>query len=194
MFQEPALFPWLNVRDNVAFGLSLSGMSRSQRRERAEHYLELVGLSQFGRSWVHELSGGMKGRAALARALVLDPQVVLMDEPFAALDAQTRDRLLVELQRIWLDTGKTIVFVTHNVREAAVLANRVLVFSARPGRIKAEIRVDSPRPRELKSPEMLATANRISAELESELTISEEQEMATATASGFASNGLLWRL
>jgi NitT/TauT family transport system ATP-binding protein len=194
MFQEPALFPWLNVRDNVAFGLTLSGMRRAQRYARAEQYLELVGLGQFGRAWVHELSGGMKGRVALARALVLDPRVLLMDEPFAALDAQTRDRLLLELQRIWLETGKTIVFVTHNVREAAVLANRVLVFSARPGRIKAEIHIDVPRPRELKSPEMLAAANRISAELESEVTISEEQEMATATARNFASHGLLWRL
>src|SRR5579872_2944027 len=140
MFQESALFPWLNVQDNVEFGLQLAGVPRRERRARSEHYLDLVGLGGFGRAWTHELSGGMKQRVALARALILDPQVLLMDEPFAALDAQTRDRLLLELQRIWMETGKTIVFVTHNVREAAVLANRVIVLSARPGRIKAEIR------------------------------------------------------
>ncbi len=179
MFQESALFPWLNVRDNVEFGLKIAGLSGEERRRRSDHYLEMVGLGAFGRAWVHELSGGMKQRVALARALVLDPQVLLMDEPFAALDAQTRDRLLVEVQRIWMDTGKTIIFVTHNVREAAVLANRVIVFSAQPGRIKAEITVGVGRPRDLKNPEVLAVANRVADELESEITRAEQGELAT---------------
>jgi NitT/TauT family transport system ATP-binding protein len=177
MFQESALFPWLNVRDNVTFGLALAGRPRRERHALATHYLEMVGLAGFDRAFVHELSGGMKQRVALARALILDPQVLLMDEPFAALDAQTRDRLLLELQRIWMETGKTIVFVTHNVREAAVLANRVVVLSARPGRIKAEIRVDAPRPRELKSPDLLVVANRIADELENEVTRAMEEEL-----------------
>jgi NitT/TauT family transport system ATP-binding protein len=193
MFQEPALFPWLNVRDNVAFGLALAGLGKAERRERAEHYLQLVGLGSFGRAWVHELSGGMKGRAALARALVIDPQVLLMDEPFAALDAQTRDRMLVELQRIWMETKKTIIFVTHNVREAAVLGSRVLVFSARPGRIKAEIRIDALRPRELNNIELLAMSNRIAAELESEVAITEQQQLAMVEATALSSHHRLLR-
>ena len=182
MFQESALFPWLNVRDNVAFGLSVASVSRREQRLRAAHYLEMVGLAGFERARVHELSGGMKQRVALARALVLDPQVLLMDEPFAALDAQTRDRLLLEVQRIWMETNKTIIFVTHNVREAAVLANRVLVFSARPGRIKAQITVEAPRPRELKSPELLTVANRIADELENEVARAEQEERDSVAA------------
>ena len=183
MFQESALFPWLNVQDNVEFGLQLAGVPRRERRARSEHYLDLVGLGGFGRAWTHELSGGMKQRVALARALVLDPQVLLMDEPFAALDAQTRDRLLLEVQRIWQETGKTIIFVTHNVREAAVLANRVLVMGARPGRIRAEIPVNAPRPRELRGVELLGVANRISDELADEMAQAEQQERETAAAS-----------
>lgn len=190
MFQESALFPWLNVRDNVEFGLQVAGVSRRERHARAAYYLEMVGLGGFSKAWVHELSGGMKQRVALARALVLDPQILLMDEPFAALDAQTRDRLLLEVQRVWMETKKTIIFVTHNVREAAVLADRVLVFSARPGRIKAEITVNAPRPRELKSADLLAVANRISDELEGEVTRAEQQELAS-TAAMAAHHGVL---
>jgi NitT/TauT family transport system ATP-binding protein len=189
MFQESALFPWLNVRDNVEFGLSLAGVPRKERHERAAHYLEMVGLGAFGRAFVHELSGGMKQRVALARALVLEPRILLMDEPFAALDAQTRDRLLLEVQRIWMETGKTIIFVTHNTREAAVLANRVVVFSARPGRIKAEIDVAAPRPRELKTPELLAVVNHIGAELESELLRAEQAEMEELAVHSHAHRG-----
>jgi NitT/TauT family transport system ATP-binding protein len=183
MFQESALFPWLNVQDNVEFGLQLAGVPRRERRARSEYYLDLVGLGGFGRAWIHELSGGMKQRVALARALVLDPQLLLMDEPFAALDDQTRDRLLLEVQRIWLETGKTIIFVTHNVREAAVLANRVLVLGARPGRITAEITVSAPRPRELRGVELLAVANRIADELAGEAVRAEQQEWESAAAS-----------
>jgi NitT/TauT family transport system ATP-binding protein len=141
MFQEPALFPWMNARENVAFGLkSLPHLKRdkAQREAIAEKYLKMVHLSQFGHAQPHELSGGMRQRVALARALAVDPKVLLMDEPFAALDAQTRDHLHVELQNIWRETRKTIVFVTHNVQEAVTLATRVVVFTARPGRIKCE--------------------------------------------------------
>ncbi len=149
IFQEAALFPWLNVQDNVEFGLRMAGEPPSQRRVISQRLLALVKLSSFGKASVHELSGGMKQRVALARALALDPQVLLMDEPFGALDAQTRDHLHDELQDIWADTGKTIIFVTHNVREAIVLGDRVLVFSPSPGRIKQEFLIDLPRPRHI---------------------------------------------
>jgi NitT/TauT family transport system ATP-binding protein len=148
MFQEPALFPWLNVRDNVSFGLKSLKLPAAQRRQTADRFLKMVHLSQFGDAQPHELSGGMKQRVALARALAVDPKVLLMDEPFAALDAQTRDHLHLELQSIWRQTRKTILFVTHNVREAVTLATRVVVFTARPGRIKREFdleELDYPR-------------------------------------------------
>jgi NitT/TauT family transport system ATP-binding protein len=147
VFQEAALFPWLNVRSNVEFGLKLAGVPRRERRERAEHFLALVGLKDFQRAFVHELSGGMKQRVQLARSLAVDPEILLMDEPFAALDAQTRDVLQGELQFIWQRTGKTIVFVTHNVREAVLLADRVIVMSHSPGRIKREIGISLEHPR-----------------------------------------------
>lgn len=151
IFQEAALFPWLNVIQNVEFGL-LRRMETRKRREIARTFLNLVHLSRFEKSYVHELSGGMKSRVAIARALALNPQVLLMDEPFAALDAQTRGILHEELQDIWLKTRQTILFVTHNVREAVRLADRVLVFTARPGRIKKEFRIDKSRPRDLEDP------------------------------------------
>ena len=151
IFQESALFPWLNVIQNVEFGL-VRRMRAKKRREIARTFLNLVHLSRFEKSYVHELSGGMKSRVALARALALNPQVLLMDEPFAALDAQTRGILHEELQDIWLKTRQTILFVTHNVREAVRLADRVLVFSARPGRIKREFWIEKSRPRDLEDP------------------------------------------
>jgi NitT/TauT family transport system ATP-binding protein len=138
MFQEPALFPWLSARDNVSFGLKSLKIPADERRATAERFLRMVHLSQFAEAHPHELSGGMKQRVALARALAVDPRVLLMDEPFAALDAQTRDHLHLELHTIWRETRKTIVFVTHNVREAVTLGTRVVVFTARPGRIKRQ--------------------------------------------------------
>jgi NitT/TauT family transport system ATP-binding protein len=149
LFQEAALFPWLDVQRNVEFGLRQAGMAAEERAQVARRYLELVHLTGFERSYAHQLSGGMRQRVALARALAIDPAVLLMDEPFGALDALTRDRLQVELESIWAATNKTILFVTHNVREAVALGDRVLVFSPRPGRIVREFRIDLPRPRRL---------------------------------------------
>jgi NitT/TauT family transport system ATP-binding protein len=153
MFQEPALFPWLTAFGNVLFGLKLDPTLRAaERRDRADHYLRLVGLQNFARAHVHELSGGMKQRVALARALAPDPKVLLMDEPFAALDAMTRDQLYGDLQAIFAETGKTVVFVTHNVREAACLGDRVLLMSPRPGRMDREFTIDLARPRDINDP------------------------------------------
>jgi NitT/TauT family transport system ATP-binding protein len=152
MFQESALFPWLNVRENVLFGLKLKpNLTPSERRDLAEFYLRLVGLEKFMNANIHELSGGMKQRVALARALAPNPQVLLMDEPFAALDALTREQLYADIQRIWQQWKKTIVFVTHNVREAACLGDRVLVFSKHPGRISEEFIIGLQRPRDINS-------------------------------------------
>lgn len=162
MFQEPALFPWLDVFGNVLFGLKLKpNLTNKDRRDVAKYYLELVGLTRFERANIHELSGGMKQRVALARALAPNPRVLLMDEPFAALDALTREQLYGDLQRIWKERKKTIVFVTHNVREAACLGERVLLFSPHPGRIQEEFSVDLPRPRDINSVDLASYATKI---------------------------------
>jgi NitT/TauT family transport system ATP-binding protein len=168
MFQDAALFPWLNVQANVEFGLKMNGTSREAREHTSRRLLEMVHLQQFGRAWVHELSGGMRQRVALARALAVDPAVLLLDEPFGALDALTRALLHRELQEIWMSTGKTIVFVTHNVREGVVLGERVLVMSPRPGRIVAEHRVDLPRPRQIDNVATIELSRRILADLQTE--------------------------
>jgi NitT/TauT family transport system ATP-binding protein len=166
MFQESALFPWLDVRSNVLFGLKLKpGLRRAERREIADFYLRLVGLERFRRAHVHELSGGMKQRVALARCLAPNPRVLLMDEPFAALDALTREQLYGDLQHIWQERKKTIVFVTHNVREAACLGDRVVLFSAHPGRIREQFRIDLPRPRDINTVELARHASIITAAL-----------------------------
>jgi sulfonate transport system ATP-binding protein len=152
MFQEASLFPWLTVLGNVLFGLKLiNELSAAERREKAEYFLELVGLKRFMHSNVHELSGGMKQRVALARALAPNPSVLLMDEPFGALDALTREQLYGDIQRIWSQHRKTIVFVTHNVREAVCLGDRVILFSPNPGRIREEFAIPLPRPRDINS-------------------------------------------
>jgi NitT/TauT family transport system ATP-binding protein len=147
VFQEPSLFPWLTAEENVEFPLTLRGVSKKERRVKAEEALQLVGLDGFAKRHPHELSGGMKQRVSIARGLVQDPPVLLMDEPFAALDEQTRMTMGDELLRIWAATGKTIIFVTHSLTEAVYLADEVIVMSARPGRIVDRLEVALPRPR-----------------------------------------------
>jgi NitT/TauT family transport system ATP-binding protein len=166
IFQDAALFPWLSVQANVEFGLRMRGTPEKDRAATATRLLEMVHLGQFARAYVHELSGGMRQRVAIARALAVNPAVLLMDEPFGALDAMTRGLLHAELQDLWLRTKKSIVFVTHNVREAVVLGDRVLVMSQRPGRFISEHRVDLPRPRRIEDDNTMRLARVISAELE----------------------------
>ncbi len=149
VFQEPRLLPWRDVLANVAFPLELAGIGRSEREDRANQALRLTGLEAFARAYPDQLSGGMAQRAALARALAPEPDVLLLDEPFSALDAMTRERLDDELLSLWGQTGTTIVLVTHSISEAVYLSDRVLVMSARPGRIVAEVPVEAPRPRHL---------------------------------------------
>src|SRR5256712_1720051 len=178
MFQESALFPWLNTFGNVMFGLRLKpGLRNSERREVAKFFLHLVGLEKFMEANVHELSGGMKQRVALARALAPNPRVLLMDEPFAALDAMTREQLYGDIQRIWEKRRKTIIFVTHNVREAVCLGDRVLLFSPHPGRVQEEFVIELPRPRDLNSVELATYASRITHALKS----GAQSEAASAT-------------
>jgi NitT/TauT family transport system ATP-binding protein len=162
MFQESALFPWLTVLGNVLFGLKLKpGLTRRQRLQIAHDHLQLVGLEKFVTANVHELSGGMKQRAALARSLAPDPRVLLMDEPMAALDALTREQLYADIQRIWQSRRKTILLVTHNVREAVCLGDRVILLSPRPGRILEQFPIPLSRPRDINSTELAGYASRI---------------------------------
>ncbi len=161
-FQRPALLPWRNVLENVLLPVEILGLDRRSHRAKAEELLALVGLAGFEDRRPHELSGGMQQRAALCRSLIYDPSVLLMDEPFAALDALTREELSLELQRIFGEHGKTIVFVTHSISEAVLLADRVVVMTPRPGRIAEIVPVAAPRPRSLgasASSELLAQAN-----------------------------------
>jgi len=166
MFQEPALFPWLDVYGNVMFGLKRKrGLSRRERRRIADEHLELVDLTAFKHAYVHELSGGMKQRVALARSLAPDPRILLMDEPLAALDAMTRDNLYVDIQRIWERRRKTIILVTHDVREAVCLGDRVILMSPSPGRIRETFDIGLPRPRDVNTPEVAQLAQRITTAL-----------------------------
>ncbi|MET8322011.1 ABC transporter ATP-binding protein [Micromonospora sp. NPDC005189] len=169
MFQEPALFPWLTVEGNVEVPLKLRRLPRAERRERVAELLRTVHLADFGRKRPHELSGGMRQRVALARTLALDTPVLLMDEPFGALDAMTRDILHDELERIWSERKLSVLFVTHNVREAARLADRIILLSSRPGRIIYSTEVNIPRPRRIDSPEVAAIAADVTERLRTEV-------------------------
>ena len=189
MFQESALFPWLDVMQNVSFGLKLRpGLDRSTRRGYAHYYLKMVGLDRFRRSSVHELSGGMKQRVALARALAPEPRVLLMDEPFASLDALTREQFYGDLQRIQQERRRTVILVTHNVREAVCLGDPVILPPAPPppappGRVREEFRVGLPRPRDINSVELARAAGRIMGALKGHME-EEAQEQARAQALG----------
>ncbi|MCC7352101.1 MAG: ABC transporter ATP-binding protein [Phycisphaerales bacterium] len=169
VFQDHGLFPWLTAGQNIEFGLKMSGMGKEQRRHRVEEALRMVHLSQSGRKLVHELSGGMRQRVAIARSLVMNPSVLLMDEPFAALDAQTRTLMHAQLQDLWVQTRKTILFVTHSVGEAVRLADRIIVLHAHPGRIRAEIAIELPHPRNFDSREIGELVHRVRREIEDEV-------------------------
>lgn len=181
IFQEAALFPWLSARQNVEFALKHVS-DRRERRAKAIGYLQMVHLTRFADSYPHQLSGGMRQRVAIARALAQDPDVLLMDEPFAALDSQTRDVLIDEMQRIWQETGKTIVFVTHNVMEAVTLGDRVICMGTRPGCIKQDIHVELARPRMVEDPDTARIARSINKHLQTEIAkiVQEESDLAEA--------------
>ncbi|MHB9105989.1 MAG: ABC transporter ATP-binding protein [Armatimonadota bacterium] len=177
MFQDAGLFPWLNVLDNVLFGLRMQRQPKEVAQAHAMNCLRLVQLSRFATSYPHELSGGMRQRVALARALAVRPSVLLMDEPFGALDAQTREILLVELERIWQATGTTIVYVTHNVSEAVILGTQAVIFTARPGRIRGVVPLaDLPRPRATGDAGVIRMTEVIYAELKDEIERVEREE------------------
>lgn len=180
VFQDAALFPWLSVLGNVEFGLQMAGVSRQERRDRALSYIKRVHLSKFTAAFPHQLSGGMRQRVAIARALAMEPKILLMDEPFGALDAQTRAVLQEELLEIWQKERRTVLFVTHNVREATGLADRVYVISARPGRIKDVERIQIPRPRHPDSAAILAYQHKILASLGKEIEKVMQDELGEA--------------
>jgi NitT/TauT family transport system ATP-binding protein len=169
MFQEAALFPWLTVRANIALALRLRGVPRNARTKEADQLLRTVHLDGFGDKRPHELSGGMRQRVAIARAFAQEADILLMDEPFGALDAMTRDLLHAELERLWADRNLSVVFVTHNVREAARLADRVVLLSSRPGRVVQEFTVDIDRPRRMASPDVSSLAADITDELRAQV-------------------------
>lgn len=173
VFQEYAIFPWRTVAENVSFGLEMRGVPKEQRQQRTESYLAKVGLTQFAHHYPYQLSGGMKQRVALARAMANDPEILLMDEPFGALDAQTRAVLQQELLRIWDEERKTVVYVTHSIEEAIMLGDRVVLMTARPGRIRAIYQVNLPRPRTFEirtTPEYNRLANVLWKELVEEVS------------------------
>jgi NitT/TauT family transport system ATP-binding protein len=189
VFQQDALFPWRTLMDNIIFGLEVQGRAKRDALERADALVRLVGLAGFERHYPHELSGGMRQRANLARALTIDPDILLMDEPFAALDAQTREIMQSELLRIWRANRKTVLFVTHQIDEAVYLADRVVVLTSRPGQIKAVLDVQIPRPRDLsvkRTPQFLeivdAIWKMIEEEVKAALRITEDDRQISARA------------
>jgi len=169
VFQEHGLFPWLTAAQNIAFGLKMAGVPRRERDERVDKALQMVHLTHSAEKLVHELSGGMRQRVAIARALVMDPSVLLMDEPFAALDAQTRTLLHAQLQELWIQTHKTILFVTHSVGEAVRLADRIIILHSHPGRIRREIDVSLSHPRNFDSPDITELVRQVRKEIEDEV-------------------------
>jgi NitT/TauT family transport system ATP-binding protein len=181
VFQDYALFPWMTVQDNVGFGLAARGVPLEEQRRRALELLRVVGLAQFAEKYPHHLSGGMKQRVSIARALAVEPQILLMDEPFGALDAQTRSVMQDELLRIWARFRKTVIFVTHSISEALLLADTVLLMTARPGRVKSVLRVELPRPRDEGEPRMIELRRRLLAELSEEIARSMQQENEDAS-------------
>ena len=179
VFQEHALFPWYTLRKNVAFGLESKSVSGDELTARTDHYIELVGLRGFENRFPHELSGGMRQRVAIARALAVDPALLLMDEPFGALDVQTRSYMQSELLKIWDREPKSVCFVTHSIREAVFLADRVMVMSRRPGRMKEIIDIPMARPRDLDDPELVGLTSEVNSWLLQGLE-AEEREMHEA--------------
>jgi NitT/TauT family transport system ATP-binding protein len=176
IFQEGALFPWMTVSENVEYGLKIQNVSPQERRARVKRYLKLVHLEKFEHSFIHELSGGMRQRVAIARGLILEPRILLMDEPFNALDTQTRDLLVEELRAIWSKVKNTILFITHNVREAVYLADRVVLMSFRPGRVREIFTIDLPRPRDPDSPRLEEAVRSIVGQLHEEVEKSVAKE------------------
>jgi len=185
VFQQDRLLPWRTIEDNVSFGLELHGTKRREARERAPELLELVGLAGFAKAYPHELSGGMRQRANIARALAVDPDVLLMDEPFAALDWQTREIMQAELMRIWQERKRTVLFVTHQIDEAVYLSDRIVILTPRPGQVKATVTIDIPRPRTLetkRSPEFGRYVDEVWSLIEREVRDSMGFERAGAGA------------
>ncbi|WP_156289748.1 ABC transporter ATP-binding protein [Oceanobacillus salinisoli] len=177
VFQQPSLFPWLNVRDNITFPLK-GKMSKQEANDRADHFLKMVQLSRFKENYIFELSGGMQQRVAIARALAMDPKVLLMDEPFGALDEQTRHIMHDELMKIWQETQKTILFVTHSIQEAIKLSDRIVVMGTRPGRIIKDITVDIERPRKRGNLEAIQLEKEIMDLLEVEINKVLKEELS----------------
>lgn len=189
VFQSDNLMPWRTIWDNVAFGPELSGESRKSYGPRVDRLLDLVGLNGFGKYYPHQLSGGMRQRVNLARALAIEPDVLLMDEPFAALDAQTREIMQDELLRIWRETGNTVIFITHQIDEAIFLADRLLILAARPGRVQELIDVDIPRPRGLdvkRTPRFIELADHVWRSIERQVRASIREEQAASSEAAAA--------
>ena len=182
IFQEGALFPWLTVLENVEFGLKLAGIPKDEQRRAARRFIDMVQLSKFADSYIYQLSGGMKQRVAIARALAIDPDILLMDEPFAALDVQTRDMLHNELLQIHEATKKTVLFVTHNINEALALGTRIVVLSPRLGNIRREFAVNLPRPRDIDNPEIVLVKRQILKELEEDFQFVRKENTITGAA------------